>query len=97
MITCANKAHGLGRRGGHEPLPEAGEYVCDCYEHGTGEPWAHVGSSHVHERIVRCADCAKGYEFSAHGSCYLVCKRLDGYHHIVEQNGFCAWGERRAQ
>ena len=45
------------RRGGYEPLPEMGEYVCDCYEHGTGEPWAHVGSSHVHERIVRCKDC----------------------------------------
>lgn len=57
MITCANKAHGLGKGGGYEPLPEAGEYVCDCYEHGTGEPWAHVGSSHVHERIVRCRDC----------------------------------------
>lgn len=43
MRTCANVVHGLGRGGGYEPLPEAGEYVCDCYEHGTGEPWAHVG------------------------------------------------------
>lgn len=81
------------RRAGYAPLESAGEYVCECLRDGdrVSPRW---GKS-VHERVVRCADCAKGYEFSTYGSCYLVCKRLDGYHHIVERNGFCAWGELR--
>lgn len=95
MRTCANVAHGLGRGGGYEPLPEAGEYVCDCYEHGTGEPWAHVGSSHVHERIVRCRDCAHYHE-DVNG-CDEFGDESRGEYAAVGPNGFCAWGERRAQ
>lgn len=82
-------------RGGYEPLPEMGEYVCDCYEHGTGEPWAHVGSSHVHEQVVRCRDCAMYEEASTCGMDFYVCKRFDESYHITEPDGFCAWGERR--
>lgn len=76
-------------RGGYEPLPEAGEYVCDCYEHGTGEPWAHVGSSHVHERIVRCRDC-RYYEPNTYS--HFTCELLT-FH--VQPNDFCVLGERR--
>ena len=94
MRTCANVAHGLGGRGGYEPLPEAGEYVCDCYEHGTGEPWAHVGSSHVHERIVRCRDCMACDMADADWRGRYFCQNFREY---VDLGGFCAWGERRAQ
>lgn len=80
-------------RGGYEPLPEMGEYVCDCYEHGTGEPWAHVGSGHVHEQVVRCRDCVN------HASDPLgeYCTLFD-FEDVNSQkmlDGFCAWGERR--
>ena len=94
MRTCANVAHGLGRGGGYEPLPEAGEYVCDCYEHGTGEPWAHVGSSHVHERIVRCRDCRWfGEDTSDHEyRSGWWCNRLD---FDTVEDGFCHLGDPR--
>ena len=78
------------RRGGYEPLPEMGEYVCDCYEHGTGEPWAHVGSSHVHERIVRCGDCCYCTDSPAWPGAF----ECDYINRGVEPDGFCAWGER---
>ena len=109
MRTCANKAHGLGGRGGYEPLPEAGEYVCDCYEHGTGEPWAHVGSRHVHERVVRCRDCRHGHITIDGESCkwcdLIATHDIDGNEPnngydpepYFDADFFCAWGERRAQ
>lgn len=99
MRTCANVAHGLGRGGGYEPLPEAGEWVCDCYEHGTGEPWAHVGSRHVHERVVRCRDCRHyaEHEWVVATDVADVCHFWHGEPTKVEPDGFCAWGERRAQ
>lgn len=83
------------RRGGYDPLPEMGEYVCDCYEHGTGEPWAHVGSSHVHERVVRCREC-KHFAVDQSDHEYRSgwwCKRWDT--DMVEPDGFCAWGKRK--
>ena len=83
------------RRSGYEPLPDAGEYVCDCYEHGTGEPWAHVGSSHVHERIVRCREC-KHFAVDQSDHEYRSgwwCKRWNT--DMVEPTGYCAWGVRR--
>lgn len=78
-------------RGGYEPLPEMGEYVCDCYEHGTGEPWAHVGSSHVHERIVRCRDCT----YCTDSPAWPGANECDYINRGVDPDGFCAWGERR--
>ena len=91
-------AHGLGRGGGYEPLPEAGEYVCDCYEHGTGEPWAHVGSNHVHEQVVRCRDCARATWGETFGGIRtLVCRRFQSFNHETTPDGFCAWGDRRAE
>lgn len=77
------------RRGGYEPLPEMGEYVCDCYEHGTGEPWAHVGSNHVHEQVVRCREC-RYYEPNTYSN--FTCELLAFY---VQPDGFCAWGIER--
>ena len=78
-------------RGGYAPLPRE-EHVCACTRDGDD---VRCWGGDVRERVVRCADCANGYEFSAYGSRYLVCKRFDEYHHIVEQNGFCAWGEAK--
>lgn len=86
-------------RGGYEPLPEMGEYVCDCYEHGTGEPWAHVGSSHVHERVVRCRDCKYATPDTSgrkRYKGYLWCDKLtEGIGFSVAPSDFCAWGCRK--
>ena len=80
-------------------MPEMGEYVCDCYEHGTGEPWAHVGSSHVHERVVRCADCVHWQNSLCWRQAYDATDELgNDYVECVfhtDARDFCSMGELR--
>ena len=40
----------------------------------------------IHERVVRCRDCAN-HTYTPKGTC-----RCDYWMTIVETNGFCAWG-----
>jgi len=60
------------------------------YIYGTDE---HEGHWLTGERIVRCRDCKRfsGYELEPH---FGYCERYDLQE--VRGNGFCAWGERRA-
>ena len=49
--------------------------------------------------VVRCRDCAKWSFFDTEdgkriGDC-SEWTHLDGFSHATNENGFCAWGERR--
>ena len=51
------------------------------------------------EEIVRCRDCAKWSFFDTEdgkriGDC-SEWTHLDGFSHATNENGFCAWGERK--
>lgn len=51
------------------------------------------------ERVVRCGDCAKWSFFDTEdgkriGDC-SEWTHLDGFSHATNENGFCAWGERK--
>ena len=75
---------------------DAGEFVVECFT-ADGETYPHVGSQAVGERVVRCRDCER---FSVDQSDHEYrsgwwCKRWDT--DMVKPDGFCAWGERRAE
>ena len=79
-----------------EPLCDAGEFVVECHSY-KGKTYPHSGPQRVHERVVRCRDCKR---FSLDNSDHEYrsgwwCKRWDT--DMVEPDGFCAWGERRAK
>ena len=51
------------------------------------------------EEIVRCRDCAKWSSFDTKdgkriGDC-SEWTHLDGFSHATDEDGFCAWGERK--
>lgn len=92
MRTCANVAHGLGRDGGYAPLESAGEYVCECLQDGD-RVFPKWGERAVHERVVRCRDCCYCTDSPAWPGAF----ECDYINRGVEPDGFCAWGERRAQ
>lgn len=51
------------------------------------------------EEVVRCRDCEKWSFFDTEdgkriGDC-SEWTHLDGFSHATNENGFCAWGERR--
>ena len=61
-------------------------------EYVVEEPSSQSASWRVHERIVRCRDC-KHYtddEMEYYHYCGSWCEQ-------VTPDGFCAWGERRAE
>ena len=71
-----------------EGIP-AGEYLKVC------------SAMHARKReeIVRCRDCAKWSSFDTEdgkriGDC-SEWTHLDGFSHATNEDGFCAWGERR--
>lgn len=50
-------------------------------------------------KVVRCRDCIKWSFFDVEdgkriGDC-SEWTHLDGFSHATDENGFCAWGERR--
>lgn len=52
-----------------------------------------------HEEIVRCKDCSMWSFFDTDdgnriGDC-AEWTHLDGFGHATNENGFCAWGERK--
>lgn len=58
-----------------------------------------VRTASLGEQIVRCRDCAKWSFFDVEdgkriGDC-SEWTHLDGFSHATNENGFCAWGERR--
>ena len=66
------------------------------YVYGTD---GHEGHWLTGEEIVRCRDCAKWSFFDTEdgkriGDC-SEWTHLDGFSHATNENGFCAWGERR--
>lgn len=68
-------------------------------EYVVEEPSDRSASWRVHERVVRCRDCAKWSFFDVEdgkriGDC-SEWRHLDGFGHATNENGFCAWGERR--
>lgn len=77
------------RRAGYAPLESAGEYVCECLRDGDRvfPKWG----NEVRERVVRCRDC-RYYEPNTYS--HFTCELL-AFH--VQSDGFCAWGERRAE
>ena len=51
------------------------------------------------EEVVRCRDCEKWSSFDTEdgkriGDCFEW-THLDGFSHATNEDGFCAWGERR--
>lgn len=87
-MAYARMEHG----GGQMPLKCDAEHIVDCFTGKSSNPWPHVGSSHVHERVVRCRDCKR---FSLDNSDHDYrsgwwCHRWDT--DMVEPDGFCAWG-----
>ena len=92
MRTCANVAHGLGRGGGHEPLPEAGEYVVACQRDGSRVS-PKGGDDVLREQVVRCGACARAtWGETPGGVRMLVCRRFRSFNHETTSDGFCAWG-----
>ena len=66
------------------------------YVYGTD---GHEGHWLTGEEIVRCRDCAKWSFFDVEdgkriGDC-SEWTHLDGFSHATNEDGFCAWGERR--
>ena len=59
----------------------------------------HEGHWFTGEEIVRCRDCTKWSFFDVEdgnriGDC-AEWTHLDGFSHATNENGFCAWGERK--
>ena len=66
------------------------------YIYGTD---GHEGHWLTGEEIVRCRDCAKWSFFDVEdgkriGDC-SEWTHLDGFSHATNEDGFCAWGERK--
>ena len=71
------------------------EYIIDW---DTGLVIDTFSKNNLREEIVRCRDCVKFSEQEPDGeigTCELGLEDT-GLVSIVEPNGFCAWGERRA-
>ena len=69
------------------------EYIVDC-EHvpyGDGKSLVLPISinGHVHERLIRCRDCAKCTAYLLIGSELHICKHFDEYWHVTDPDGFC--------
>lgn len=66
------------------------EHVYQEYAHGE-----HVEQLHQREEIVRCRDCRYRRAFEQPLNLERVCCGLRHSLYAVEDEGFCAWGERR--
>ena len=46
--------------------------------------------------LIRCAECRKVREDGGHANCngYLYCRK---WKTLVDEDGYCSWGERRGE
>lgn len=78
----------------------------DDWNQGTGTTWANAFSEAVDivddsptadvVEVVRCKECKYGHELiDEKGRRYRLCNYHFGHGLMVEDHGFCKWGERR--
>ena len=71
------------------------EYVVDCEHVPMGDALLVlpiVVNGHVHERVVRCRDCAHSRTLDVRGEPMTICYYRKAMAHTTEPGGFCKDG-----